>query len=301
MTNDIQFRTRFIDDLDLEPEPPTPLSICTPMYNSMPFINRYLHHLTTLDYPQDLISLYFTVQGNDKTLDVMKYFRDQFSDAYRKIKVKKMKMLQGGDLPHVRNVVMCRNNLIQWSRPDPILFIDHDNFPPRPSIHRLRITARHGGDISAGIYVFYQTDKLDTQRRRRVGFTCFFIFDGLYYYASLDQHGPIGSFSADILGRRVFCEAVSMGTTLIQRNVLDDIKFTVPWGTEQTDDTTFCLEAGKHGYKCIADFGLLVPHWGFNEEILKIENGRAYLKIGVSREMEARRDKMLRDGVYVAD
>jgi len=201
-----------------------------------------------------------------------------------------MKQVTHGDLPHVRNVVFCRNNLIQWSRPDPILFIDHDNFPPPFSVKRLLDTARYGGDISAGVYVFFQKDEEDPNGPGRVGFTAFFIRDGTYYKVTLDRKGEEGLFSADLLGRRVWVEATSMGTTLIQRKVLDDVKFIIPWGTSWTDDTAFCIEAGKRGYKVIADFGLFVPHWGFNTKLMGVktfEDGSraAHIKLHIDKEM----------------
>ena len=290
---------RLIEDEDFPPEEPKPIAICTPMYNSMKFINRYLHSVTCLDYPRDLMSLYFTVQGDDGTIDIMKRFKAEFSDEYRKIKLKKMKQVRHGDLPHVRNVVFCRNNLVKWSKPDPVIFIDHDNFPPPVAVKRLLDTAKHGGDISAGVYVFYQRDKGNPDGLGRVGFTAFYIHEGIYYHSTLDRPGAEGYFSAILLGRRVWVDATSMGTTLIQRKVFNDVKFTIPWGLNMTDDTRFCIDAGLAGYKIIADFGLFVPHWGFNTKILRVDGDHAYMRLDVDEEMANRRTKMYEDGVYV--
>ena len=301
------YEGKYVDESPLESHNPNEsfedISICTPFYNSRKFLNTYLHHVTLLDYPRDKLSFYFTVQGDDDTIDTLKLFQKGFSDEYRRIKIKKVKSLRGGELPHVRNVVMCRNMLIQWSKPDTVLFIDHDNFPPPFTILRLRETAYLGGDISGGIYEFYQKDMKDPDGPGRIGYTCFFIDKetGEYYHSCLDRKGLFGGMAEEVLGNRVYCDGVSMGTTLIQRKVFKDTRFTIPWGTDQTDDTTFCLDAATKGHKSVADFGCLVKHWGFDRKYLGKEKGMAWFEYSIDDDMRYRRIDLNAKGIYVVE
>jgi len=287
-----------VEERPLEPVEPYPIAVCTPMYNSSKFLNRYLFHLTMLDYPRDLMSLFFTIQGDDNTFDTMKMFRDQFSDEYRRIKIKRVKQVKGGILPHVRNVCQCRNLLAKWSNPLPTFFIDHDNFPPPVSIRRLQHDLELGADIAAGIYAFCQRDK-DGEQKPRIRFTAFFIVDGDYYHIALSHAGRRGYLARQLMGKRFWADSVAMGTTLIRREVLDKVRFEVPWeNIKRTDDTHFCINALKHGFKIIADFGLFVPHWGFNLRFFKPEGNRVPVEADVSPEMADRRTWMERAGVY---
>jgi cellulose synthase/poly-beta-1,6-N-acetylglucosamine synthase-like glycosyltransferase len=293
---------RLIPEKEIPVPEPSPIAICTPLHDSMPFINRYLSALTKLDYPPELISLYFTVQGKDGTYD---YMKDNFvpwakeQKGYHKIKIKRVKQVQSGELPHVRNVVHCRNLLASWSRPDPVFFIDHDNFPPSETLSRLRQTALYGGDISAAVYVFFQSQSERADDIGRLGFTLFFIEnEDDFYYFTLDRDGKRGLIPEKVVNRRIRCDAVSMGTTLVQREVLDKVKFFIPWGTTMTDDTAYCVEAGKHGFNIISDFSLFIPHWGFDVKFVGVRDGSMMVEVNFDQAMAYRREKLKRSGVY---
>jgi len=62
-----------------------------------------------------------------------------------------------------------------------------------------------------------------------------------------------------------------------------------------TDDTAFCLKAREKGYKFIADYGLIVPHWGYTIKWKKVMQ----FNVQMSEEMTQRRAKMQSDRVYV--
>ncbi len=290
---------RIIPKQDIPIQPPVPIAICTPMYNSMPFINRYISALTKLDYPDEMISLYFTVQGDDDTLNYMRNTIIPWmkkNRKYKRIKLDKVKQVKGGKLPHVRNVTHCRNLMIKWSNPDPILFIDHDNFPPPETVHRLRQTAMYGADIVGGVYVFFQSKREDDEGM--LGFTTFFIHDGTYYYLTLDRSGVKGLLDAKIIGSVLRCEAVSMGATYIKRHVFNKQKFYVPYGTTMTDDTAFCLKAVEQGIKIVSDYGLFVPHWGFNVHFHGVRKGKMLVTVDFEHEMALRRLDMKNTGIY---
>ena len=70
------------EDEEIEP---FPLSICTPFYNSKKFLNQYFGWLTGLDWPQDLISLYFTVQGDD-SINNLKNSRNIWKKTIKRLK-----------------------------------------------------------------------------------------------------------------------------------------------------------------------------------------------------------------------
>jgi len=284
-------RKLYVEERELPEFDPFPVAVCCPLYNSTPFLEKYLNHVLLYDWPRDLVSLYFTVQGDDATYNVMKEFRGTHGDSYRKIKVKRVKQVKGGELPHVRNVTQCRNLLVKWSKPDMVFFNDHDNFNPPVSIRRLYDGIRLGADGAAGIYFFSQVD--EETKKLMATFTAFFLHEGTM--RGLTLRGMRGAFPLEIFSRRLWMDAVSFGCFLAKRELLDKQRFFVPYGTTLTDDTLFCLKAREKGFRFIADFGLIVPHWGFDIR------HRAMLDIEVKKtgEMLKRRRKMSDEGVYV--
>lgn len=287
-------RSKYVQDSYIPPLEPEPLAVCTPMYNSMPFLDEYLTHVLLYDYPKDLTSLYFTVQGKDGTYDTLKEFKETWGDEYRKIKFQRVKQNTGGPLPHVANVVRCRNLLIKWSRPDLVFFNDHDNFNPPVSIKRLRQGLALGASIAAGTYTFYQRDPGEDVGR--ICFTTFYLKGDQQLHALSLKEPMHGYFPLEIFGRRMWVDAVSCGCMMVKRELLDEQQFFVPYGTPMTDDTAFCLKARELGHRIISDLGLVVRHWGYNvyfKQMMEIGVGR-------SEEMMDRRSKMRRDGIYVA-
>jgi len=285
-------RSKYVQDSYIPPIEEVPIAVCTPMYNSMPFLREYLEHVLSYDYPKDKLSLYFTIQGKDETYDAIKAFSKTFGDVYRKIKFKRVKQDLGGELPHVRNVVRCRNLLAQWSKPDLVFFNDHDNFNPPISIKRLQKGLALGASGAAGVYIFFQRDK--TEDKGRVGFTSFFLHEEKMHHFAL-QDGAHGFLPLEMFGRRLWVDSISCGCFLVKRELLDELKFFVPFGTSMTDDTAFCLKARSLGHMFIADFGLLVNHWGYHITQRRMME----ISVKADRGMFERRNKMLKDGVYV--
>jgi len=283
-------RELYVEERELPPLEFVPISVCTPLYNSIPFLRDYLTCVLLYDWPHDITSLYFTVQGDDGTEDAMKEFRDTYNDSYKKIKVERIKQMKGGELPHVRNVVHCRNLLADWSKPDLVFYNDHDNFNPPNSIKRLYDGLRLGADGTAGVYLFSQMDE-ETQKMMAT-FTSFFLHNNTL--RGLTLKGMTGLFPYELFSRRLWMDAISCGCFLVKREVLNQQKFFVPYGTTLTDDTAFCLKARELGFRFIADFKLFVQHWGF-----KVSH-RRLVRINVEKEkyMLDRRAKMRRDGVY---
>ena len=275
------------------------VSVCTPLYNSMPFIDEYLFHMLNYDWPRERISLLFTVQGDDGTYRYMKQFQRKHEKQYKRIKVKKVKQVKNIELPHVYNVVRCRKLLASWSKPDEYVFFnDHDNFDPPISIKRLIIALHHGASIAGGVYVFFTRNQWEPEGH--IGFTAFFMNEGMMHHYAIDKTGFSGTLPTEMLNKYVWCDAVAMGACLVKREVLDNVDFFIPYGSTMTDDTAFCLKAREYGYKVIADFGLLVKHWGYDVTLRHRNDGRlSDLSVDRQSAMLKRRRKMYYDGVYV--
>ena len=290
-------RNYYVDEFETSQIEYEPITVCTPMYNSTPFLKAYLTHVLCYDWPRDLTSLMFTVQGDDATYDVIRGFFAKYGDEYRRTKVKRVKQYRGGELPHVRNVVMCRNLLTGWSKPDKYVFFnDHDNFSPPVCIKRLMRGIQLGADGAAGVYLFYQRN--EDEDAGHIGFTAFFMADYKMHHYSLNSSGRSGTVPTEMLGRRLWCDAVAMGSFLVKRELLDAVPFFVPYGTTMTDDTALCLKAREKGYRFMADFGLFVQHWGYNIRMTH-KPPLTYIEVNAERPMTLRREKMKRDGIYV--
>jgi len=283
-------RQLYVEEKEPPPIEPEPVALCTPVYNAMQFLDTYLTHVRLYDWPHDMFSMNFAVAGDDGTYAALKEFSETYGDEYRRIKVKTVKQVLGGYMPHVRNVVQARNLMIKWSRPDMVFFNDADNFNPPVSIRRLYNGLRLGASGAAGIYLFRQFDK---DGKERIGFTSFFLSDGVMRHFYIP--GRTGELPLEMFGRRLWMDAVSCGCFLVRRELLDEVKFFFPTGTTMTDDTAFCLKARTLGHKFIGDFGLLVDHWGYNVAHMPMMK----LAVDLSPEMEARRMLNRKKGVYV--
>ena len=67
-----------------------------------------------------------------------------------------------------------------------------------------------------------------------------------------------------------------------------------------SDDTAYCLQARKTGHRFIADFGLLIPHWGYDLEITPLKNHDLLrFSVAISEEMSLRRKRMYEEGIYL--
>ena len=286
-------RKLYVQEHELSLIEPEPVAVCTPIYNAMPYLQTYLTHLLLYDWPNDLTSIYFAVAGNDGTYEALKEFAKTYGDEYRRIKVKYVKQSLGGEMPHIRNVVQCRNLMTEWSRPDKLIFFnDSDNFNPPVSIRRLYDGLRLGASGAAGVYLFRQFDK----NKERIGFTSFFLHKGIMRHFYIP--GRTGALPLEMFGRRLWVDAVSCGAFLVKRSLLDEVKFFMPFGTSMSDDTAFCLKAREKGHRFIADFGLMVGHWGY-EVTYQRKEPQMRLSVSLSPEMELRRAKNRDDGVYV--
>ncbi len=275
----------------------TPIAICVPLYNSMIFIDKYLKHVQEFDYPDNLLSLYFTVQGDDGTYEylterVIPHLHE--TRNYKTIEAVKVKQILTGEQVHVQNVVKCRNILIEMSTPDDILFMDHDNFSPPNTIRRLLQSSTLGADIVGAPYIFFQTKT--GGGLGRTGFTAFFIKPTEFHYIMIDRDGYTGRFPRWIFGERLWVDAVGMGSTLIKRHVFDALRFKVR--RQRTDDTDFCMRAGVMGYKILSDFGVVIQHWGFDLKILGYDKDFVNVRLRLDDTMISRRNHLKDIGIY---
>jgi len=248
-----------------QPEKPIakPLTIATPFYYSFHFLDQYLTTLLQLDYPKKLITLVFAVQGEDDTYLALKDFQSLNKHRYREIKVEKRPELM--EAPYFQRLgalnVCDQRNWLKQQTHDDVLFLGHDNFAPPNTIWRLLEAQSLGGDISGGVYPFIQSLAL--------GLTSFFLLrkhgevKAFHCTAVLKEGGRLW-FPQCLYGQRVWTWTTGMDATLIKREVLDAVDYTVTLAEDVTDDVEFCYNAHKKGFKVVTDYGLWIKHWGID-------------------------------------
>lgn len=264
---------------------PQPLAICTPFYYSFHFLDEYFTALTRLNYPKDLISLCFTVQGKDDTYDILQDFQQRFKDTYHTIKLEKRPLInKGKNYMHILHLNVCavRTWLVEHSKPLDVLFMGHDNFLPPNTILRLLEGKALGGDIVAGFYSFFQ---------KGLGFTSFFDTPDNKMDSALRTIDRKIWFPECLYGRRTWNWSVGMDATFIRREVLEKVNFNIrPEKLLRSDDVEFCDQAMQLGFKVMTDYGLYVPHWGFNVQFLQPpQDGKLQILCSVTEPLLRRR------------
>ena len=242
--------------------PLQPLAIGTPFYYSFHFLEDYFDSLIHLDYPKNLLSLYFPVQGEDDTYQLLQDFKDTYHRHYAAIHIVQRPTTTHGVDQHqigMTNIVAQRNWIREHAKPLDVLFIGHDNFVPPHTVKRLLDGKALGADIVGGVYAFYS---------RGLGFTSFFhLQDGSHDTALISENGAL-YFPECLMGKRAWTWTTGMDTTLVRREVLDTIDFTAT-SSEWSDDVEYCYKAQADGFKVMTDYGLFVTHWGFKLQFLQ--------------------------------
>jgi len=243
-----------------------PLAIGTPFYYSFHFLDKYFTALTKLDYPKELISLYFPVQGEDETDEMVLMFKDQYEHKYKSITtVKRPVFTEGISRYHCMCVNVCsqRNWIVEQSKPLDLLFIGHDNFLPRDAINRLLTCKAYGADIMAGVYAFYAGG---------LGLTSFFKMDDTRYTTGVLQENGKLWVPTCLLGHKVWTATAGMDSTFVRREVLNENSFEIKATLADSgwsDDVKFCSNAIEKGFKVMTDYGMFVEHWGFKIQFLQ--------------------------------
>lgn len=270
---------------------PQPLAIGTPFFHSVDTLEQYFIALTRLDYPKQLLSLFWTVQGDDDTWNLLESFKATYRHRYNKIVASQIPTAKGARTSQqakYMNIALSRNVIVAKSAPLDLLFIDSDNFPPPSTIKRLTTGMTLGGDIVGGVYPYYMPDP-DVEG---LGFSATFKLGNKHPQGLTSKNGKIW-FASCLLGRRAWVGWLGMGTTLISREVLGEIKFvSTPELVDNhwSEDTYFCKTAGEHGFKVMADYGLMVPHWGIKIQFLgPAKNGKIQVVCDLMGQMIQRR------------
>ena len=181
-----------------------------------------------------------------------------------------------------------------------MFFIDHDNFPPPKTLRRLLQSLDLGASMVSGVYLFYKRDNKNPHLEGKINFTAFFLMNGEMGSMGLSERGMEGILPAEIFNKRMWVDSVAMGSTLAKRDLLDEYQFIVPKNYDMSDDTAYCIQARKTGHRFIADFGLVIPHWGYDIQFSPMTNPElVHLRVKVADAMTRRRKKMYQDGVYI--
>jgi hypothetical protein len=282
-----------------QPKPITlkPLTIATPFYYSFHFLEQYLTALQKLDYPKELLTLCWAVQGNDDTYAILNDFKERMKHRYHDIILERRGELTEGKTGLLRaNLNICdqRNWLKKQTKSD-VLFIGHDNFPPPQTIKKLLEAQTLGADIAGGVYPFAKNDEL--------GFTSFFLMnmakpkDGLHKYpvTALVAYKDKTWFPQCLYNKRCWTWTVGMDCTLIKHEVLDKIDYAITLAPAITDDVEFCHKARLNGFYVLTDYGLWCPHWGFKTQFLTDVVWNGYIQVICLRSPELRTRRIMFD------
>jgi hypothetical protein len=262
---------------DADPTPTLkPLTIATPFHYAFHFIEQYLVSLISLDYPKELLTLVFAVQGNDDTYLTLLDFKKQWRSRYHDIIIEQRDIIDVGDgAYHINALNVCdQRNWLKNQTRDDILFIGHDNFPAPNTIKRLLQAQMLGADIAGGVYPFTQ--------HMGLGFTSFFmLYDGKkrWHCTAILKHKDKLWFPNCLYGKRVWTWTVGMDCTLIKRVVLDKIDYKISVSKEVTDDVEYCYHAHEQGFNVLTDYGLWVPHWGYHIEFLQDNEWQGWIQV----------------------
>jgi hypothetical protein len=274
----------------------TPIALCTPFLNSENYIHEYLKHVYALDYPKNLMSLFFLVTGKDSTWNTLQQFKKLSGNQYAKIKIQRIKNFAGGEHTQVRNIALCRNTFVKMSNPLDIVFLDGDTFPPPQMINRLKGCISLGADVSGGIFPHL----VNSSRELRVAFYAFIREGGQsWYYSPQTDRVDNGMLYLKTDNRfwnnRFWVDSIGGGIFYVKREVLNKIPFKLEEGSEEV---SFCFHARDLGYKVMIDTGLYCRHWGLELEKMGETRTEYIFKMKISPEMVARRRKLLKDKMY---
>lgn len=281
---------------------PQPIAIGTPFYYSFHFLEEYFTSLTKIDYPKHLISLYFPVQGEDATLELVENFRDIYKKEYNSITVQKRPTItKAAECKHARLTNICtqRNWILDKSKPLDLLFIGHDNFPPPNIVWRMLESKELGADIAGGFYAFYS---------KGLAFTSFYRDKDSVHHTGLVTFKGKMWFPTCMIGKRVWSFTTGMDATFIRRRVLDKIVFTI-LSSAKSDDVEFCYKAQAERFKVLTDYALYVKHWGYRVEFFE-DNGKGFTQVFATMKphmlqrrklLDQWRDKTLEPEEYVQE
>jgi glycosyltransferase involved in cell wall biosynthesis len=288
----------------VEPREPETLpfgevAICTPVYRAYKYLDQYFRHLYALDYPKEFIHLRFAVSGkNDPTLEMVKSYINSFGHLYASAKFKYVKQFRGGHSPQVRNLILARNVILSTCKGLDVVFLDSDMFPPPDALTRLRNDTSLGAGIVGVINPFWYRDIKKGKERRRVTLPLFTLEGNkstVFALHGTDTDVWIGN---DILGKRVWVDAVGGGMFFIKAEILSRFRFDIPPDSDMSDDIEFCFKARKAGYRILSDFNIYCQHWGYNLVKTGQDRERTYFHMDVAPEMWGERNKRWKEKSY---
>lgn len=274
--------------------PKQPLvTIGTPFYNSAWSFNEYARGIVNLTYPKKKTELIFADhKSKDNTLNLLKDFKKQYESEYRSISVHKIEHLLQ-DHTHIRNrtlnIAQIRNFIIEKKAPNTnLIFLDSDCILPSNAIQRfLKMTYR--GDICSATTIhaisnyYAEFGNLTKQQLLNLCRNPTYLTETLKQVASLNfslkmnVRGEIETFHSNnniiYLPKQIrnkiipviFC---GFCCVLIKNTVLKSLKIDMTPSRHDnlSEDSIFCLDARKLGFKIVVDTGLWADHIRFSYE-----------------------------------
>jgi len=216
-----------------------------------------LDSILNLEYPKELIELYWLVQDNDGTLEVLEDFRRRFEDKYAFIQILETDSIKDPDRPRIRNVVRNYNILVAYSHPLDLILIDSDNFPVKYLVKRLLMLRELGADIATGVTSFPRY----INGKYYLGFSAKIREGDKVYYPLIEENGSI--YLHKFIAHNVFrADITGFPSTLIKRELLKKHTFKLPDPNQFGGcDIEYSCRVRKEGYTILADYDLYVPHY----------------------------------------
>lgn len=186
--------------------------------------------------------------------DVLIVDNSKDDDYFKKIKAAGLPVVKGPWTEGARDRIVASRNVLRQKALDEgydyFFSLEQDVIPPPDGLKRL---LSYNEKIISGIYT--KNYSIVDEQDREVGrqeLPLVWVFD----------HNKIRQLTMRELNPARLIQAVltGVGCILIHRSVLEKIEFRWDPAHKGFDDTFFCKDAQKHGFKIFADTGLLCEH-----------------------------------------
>jgi glycosyltransferase involved in cell wall biosynthesis len=243
-----------------------PLTVGVPVYNSDMRLSLFLPCLLNQTFPARKTDIIFVDNGStDSTLSALDSFKSKYGCRYHSLTITRIKRQfnQEPNVEKITNIVAARNRIVELSpKENNVLFIDDDmNFEPNAINQLIEFSEKNKADIAAALMPMYIQVQKDGEKRNEIFLAAFVLIgNNLHPLGNFISDG-ISEFKVGLWKDRGYrsIDVVGMAFTLINRSVLDKVKFRIDRG----EDVDFCLDARKLGFSVMLNNNLWVDHVSF--------------------------------------